>query len=1679
MKPLLLMIGLLAGLVMPACAEMVCGKDLDGDTFFDGTDELINCVNDVCPHDATDCTIGEPSCSDGATLNTTRDTCQMASVGLCPDGFTHDAELDKCLADPVCPNGGSYSSVVDMCVKTPLASCEFPYVLDAAGTLCVAPGECAEGVLNKTLGRCETDPVWNCPAGMTLTPDHQCAAPPACDAPSVYSPVTDRCQMPPVYECPVGYLWNGAFCEASAECGAGVLNTATDSCEIAPDGCPVGTSWDSALDQCIISASCNDPAATLNLATDRCEIPSTPSCAMGSSWDGSACISTPTCQSGIFEPVSGKCVVGEYACADGTTLAFASGQLCTSVPGCPANTVFDGMSSCTANLVCSSGTLFNATAGKCLATSPPTITCSSLDYGYNPVTGRCEKPPTCNAGVYDSTRDLCVAPASQPCSTPGYVYVNGRCEGVPVCGNGYVYNVASNTCVSTQPSCPTGYVYNPAQGRCTTEPLCSTGTYSATSNDCAYLLPVTFSGGSSFVQDTYYSGGIVGAGTTLNFMTCTEWGHESGLCDRSVVGSQVMVANTTLTGSVGSGPTTRITSAGNKIYFYTCVSADPESGACLTDGVSWTLTASGSVIFSGGGAITQSITGITGSGNTISFYYCSTRDSESGNCLATTPVVITASGGTTAHTTASCPGAGVLDVNNDKCWVAPSFSSHAAACSAGQLDFVKDVCFLPATPPCPTGMSPDGTGQCVASVTCTNGTLNTAANLCTQSTTTTCPSGTSWDGATCSVSASCPSGTVLSNGVCLATATCPGGALLADGQCVAPVNSTQNPPCPAGMTAPAPQLCVANPTCPADTSWDGTKCISPPVCPSGTTYSTATGTCLAVTPPTMTCPSFDFAYNTSSGSCEKSPSCPAGIFDPALDLCTASYTVPCSTPGYTYVNGRCEKTPACTIGFTYNFATNMCEKGSNYSYPATNSATMCKVETTPGGTYASFILKTSGIEAFRTTTPPGTTVYGTWTDMNYCNKGTTGADGVRYRFTFDSQCNITYVLKEYSSCYLVLTITDPYMPGVFPMPPGTTGTYFSNISPLALTCPNGGTLVGNQCVVNTFEQQPPDCASLDFARDVCFQPAMPPCPAGLVYNAAFGLCTVAPGCTGGTLDPTANLCTQIPTIVCPTNTAWDGNACSASAGCASGAVLNNGVCQAAGVCPPGTTLTDGICSSSLSCPAGSTLAADNKCVIDPLCASGATLVNGTCQQAASPECPANYNVDGTVCHQPPFCQTGTYAAAADTCFAGGNPCPAGYTINKVADVCSKVPLCPAGGGYDALVSNTCKAEVAYTCQVPGFSYDSGNGSCWDLADCGQANLNAELDVCQVSATPDCAAKSWDPIEEVCHTLATCSQAGIYSLANQQCEVAPGADCGDWVLNATNKQCEESPLCPEPPNYPLANSIGFDAGMDKCTATAMHEDCLPGYMYQPLPVGMCEKPITCSQGVYDPVTDTCPSIWNCPLGSQYACADIGSGSPQCSPFACADPSTDTTPEESADTLAYTDDGTVDENGQCNGLWMLFNGKGQECLPPGWKTSFFDCCDSDEDSFLFIKKVCNEEAYEVALARDAGRTHYVGSYCKKKVFLIGCVQRAKVFCVFNSKMGRIIQEGCRPQLKDFGPSGGWGSAKSPNCVGLTPEQFQSCDFGKIDFSEMQSDFAPNLNNVAPSVQGAIDGYMQNLR
>lgn len=116
-------------------------------------------------------------------------------------------------------------------------------------------------------------------------------------------------------------------------------------------------------------------------------------------------------------------------------------------------------------------------------------------------------------------------------------------------------------------------------------------------------------------------------------------------------------------------------------------------------------------------------------------------------------------------------------------------------------------------------------------------------------------------------------------------------------------------------------------------------------------------------------------------------------------------------------------------------------------------------------------------------------------------------------------------------------------------------------------------------------------------------------------------------------------------------------------------------------------------------------------------------------------------------------------------------------------------------------------------------------------------------------------------------------------------------------------------------------------------------------------------------------------------------------------------------------------------------------------------------------------CSAQDIETAIYANSDYCRYLGTVCEKEIELMGCVQKAKRYCCFNSKMARIVQEQGRPQLKSFGPDGGWGTPENPNCRGFTPVEFQQLDFARIDLSEYFGDIEEDLNEKIQAAQQTV--------
>ena len=104
-------------------------------------------------------------------------------------------------------------------------------------------------------------------------------------------------------------------------------------------------------------------------------------------------------------------------------------------------------------------------------------------------------------------------------------------------------------------------------------------------------------------------------------------------------------------------------------------------------------------------------------------------------------------------------------------------------------------------------------------------------------------------------------------------------------------------------------------------------------------------------------------------------------------------------------------------------------------------------------------------------------------------------------------------------------------------------------------------------------------------------------------------------------------------------------------------------------------------------------------------------------------------------------------------------------------------------------------------------------------------------------------------------------------------------------------------------------------------------------------------------------------------------------------------------------------------------------------------------------------CSANERELAKERNAGNTHYLGRYCSKRIFGV-CIRRSRAWCVFGSKLGRILHQQARPQLGI-----GWGS-----CRGFTVAEVERIDFARLDLSEFTEDLMDGSREPAVTLPEA---------
>ena len=120
-------------------------------------------------------------------------------------------------------------------------------------------------------------------------------------------------------------------------------------------------------------------------------------------------------------------------------------------------------------------------------------------------------------------------------------------------------------------------------------------------------------------------------------------------------------------------------------------------------------------------------------------------------------------------------------------------------------------------------------------------------------------------------------------------------------------------------------------------------------------------------------------------------------------------------------------------------------------------------------------------------------------------------------------------------------------------------------------------------------------------------------------------------------------------------------------------------------------------------------------------------------------------------------------------------------------------------------------------------------------------------------------------------------------------------------------------------------------------------------------------------------------------------------------------------------------------------------------------------------------CSNEEKVLDIKDRMGFCHKVGTYCSSS-FLGICESKRTVYCCFESKLSRILQEQGRPQLNKP-----WASPKTEKCEGFTVDEFSRLDLSVMDFTEIYSDFVdaaklPDEVQTMTDIQSKIQDYYE---
>ena len=123
--------------------------------------------------------------------------------------------------------------------------------------------------------------------------------------------------------------------------------------------------------------------------------------------------------------------------------------------------------------------------------------------------------------------------------------------------------------------------------------------------------------------------------------------------------------------------------------------------------------------------------------------------------------------------------------------------------------------------------------------------------------------------------------------------------------------------------------------------------------------------------------------------------------------------------------------------------------------------------------------------------------------------------------------------------------------------------------------------------------------------------------------------------------------------------------------------------------------------------------------------------------------------------------------------------------------------------------------------------------------------------------------------------------------------------------------------------------------------------------------------------------------------------------------------------------------------------LFGGHEVQCKI--WVLGLIDCCADTGWGKAINLLHCREEDKALGQAKLDYLAHYLGEYCATEELGV-CLENKRRYCVFDTKIARIMQEEGR--LKQLNPNA-LGTPEKPACEGMSIAEMQKLDMGKIDF------------------------------